>query len=213
MRRNSYDARTGTLTISEARAQAIAAVASHYETLFGAQSSMTALRGQYAMPDNALPAADDRRALAAFFFWSSWSAVTDRPGENGISYTSNWPHEPLVGNTLTDGSAIWTVVSVILLIGGIAAIVWWHSSRPEEKLETVPTTDPLLRITTTPSMRATRKYFFTVIALIIVQIAVGAITAHYAVEGRAFFGYPLADLLPYTVSRSIHTQFESDPRD
>ena len=56
-------------------------------------------------------------------------------------------------------------------------------------------------------MKATRKYFFVVIALILVQIAMGAITAHYAVEGRTFFGLPLAQLLPYTVSRSIHTQF------
>jgi nitric oxide reductase subunit B len=207
MRRNGFDPSTATLTVSEQRAQAIAQVATHYETLFGAQPSMAALRGQYAMPDDALPAAEDRQALAAFFFWSSWSATTDRPGEHGLSYTSNWPHEPLVGNTLTDGSAIWTVVSVILLIAGVAAMVWWNGAHPEEHLGSVPATDPFLRITTTPSMRATRKYFFTVIGLIVAQIAVGAITAHYAVEGRSFFGYPLADLLPYTVSRSIHTQF------
>jgi nitric oxide reductase subunit B len=56
-------------------------------------------------------------------------------------------------------------------------------------------------------MKATRKYFFVVIALILVQIAMGAITAHYAVEGQSFFGIPLAQILPYTVSRSIHTQF------
>ncbi|MBS0373796.1 MAG: nitric-oxide reductase large subunit [Proteobacteria bacterium] len=207
MRRNGYDPSTETLTIPAGRAQAIASVASHYEGLFGNQASLATLRDQYAMPDDALPAADDRRALAAFFFWSAWSATTDRPGETGLSYTSNWPHEPLVGNTLTDGSAIWTVVSVILLIAGVAAMVWWHSSHPEEKVAAVPPADPLLRIATTPSMRATRKYFFVVIALILVQIAVGAITAHYAVEGRSFFGIPLADLLPYTVSRSIHTQF------
>jgi nitric oxide reductase subunit B len=34
----------------------------------------------------------------------------------------------------------------------------------------------------------------------------GAITAHYAVEGQNFFGLPLAQWLPYTVSRTIHTQ-------
>ncbi|HEX6792480.1 MAG TPA: cbb3-type cytochrome c oxidase subunit I, partial [Casimicrobiaceae bacterium] len=59
----------------------------------------------------------------------------------------------------------------------------------------------------TPSMKATRKYFFAVIGLLLMQIGMGAITAHYAVEGRTFFGLPLAQILPYVVSRTIHTQF------
>ena len=159
------------------------------------------------MPDGALPSEADREALAAFFFWSSWSAATDHPGEKGLSYTSNGPYEPLVGNAMTDGSAIWTVVSVILLIAGVAAMLWWHSAHPEGERPTPPASDPLLKVKPTPSMKATRKYFFVVIRLILVQIAMGAITAHYAVEGRSFFGLPLAQLLPYTVSRSIHTQF------
>jgi nitric oxide reductase subunit B len=55
-------------------------------------------------------------------------------------------------------------------------------------------------------MKAVRKYFFVVIGLLLLQIGMGAITAHYAVEGRAFFGIPLADFLPYVVSRTAHTQ-------
>jgi len=86
-------------------------------------------------------------------------------------------------------------------------MVWWHSAHPEGEVPTPPADDPLLQTVATPSMKATRKYFFVVIGLILVQIAMGAITAHYAVEGRSFFGLPLAQLLPYTVSRSIHTQF------
>src|SRR6185437_12066895 len=207
MRANTYNGATGVLTVSLQRARAIAAVADHYETLFGDGSALTHLRTQYAMPDNALPAAEDRTALAAFFFWSGWSATTDRPGESGLSYTSNWPYEPLVGNTMTDGSAIWSMVSIILLIAGTAAMIWWHSANPEGEVPTPPAADPLLQAVATPSMKATRKYFFVVIGLILVQIGMGAITAHYAVEGRSFFGLPLAQLLPYTVSRSIHTQF------
>ena len=207
IRTNTYDAASGVIIVSPERAAAIRTVAVHYESLFGDAPALTALRMQYAMPDNALPSTEDRTALAAFFFWSSWSAATDRPGESGLSYTSNWPHEPLVGNTMTDGSAIWTLVSIVLLIAGIAAMVWWHGSHPEGEVPTPPAADPLLQTAATPSMKATRKYFFVVIGLILVQIAMGAITAHYAVEGRSFFGLPLAQLLPYTVSRSIHTQF------
>ena len=151
------------------------------------------------------PTRADREALAGFFFWSAWSAATDRPGETGLSYTSNWPHEPLVGNTLTNGAAMWSIASIILLLGrhrrhGLV-------TRPRRgRTRSAPETDPLFNAVATPSMKATRKYFFVVIGLMLLQIGMGVITAHYAVEGQAFFGFPLADFLPYVVSRTIHTQ-------
>ncbi|HZR01911.1 MAG TPA: nitric-oxide reductase large subunit, partial [Burkholderiales bacterium] len=100
MRRNTYDSATGTIVVSPARAKAVRAVAQHYVDLFGDAPGIDQLRQQYAMTVNTLPDPSQREALAAFFFWTSWAAGTDRPGETGLSYTSNWPHEPLVGNTL-----------------------------------------------------------------------------------------------------------------
>ncbi|MCB1739651.1 MAG: nitric-oxide reductase large subunit, partial [Gammaproteobacteria bacterium] len=207
MRANTYDQRTDTVTVTPARAAAIARVAEHYDGVFGDAATAGALREQYAMVDDTLPDPTDRAALAAFFFWSAWSAVTDRPGQSGLSYTSNWPHEPLVGNTLTTNAALWSVASIILLIAGIAAMLWYHSAHAEEADPKPPRADPLLGAVPTASMRATRKYFFVVIGLFLTQIGMGALTAHYAVEGQAFFGLPLAEILPYTVSRSVHTQF------
>ena len=207
LRRNTYDAATGTVTVSGERARAIAEVQAHYEALFGDAPELQKLRERYAMGDNLLPRPGDRKALAGFVFWSAWAASTDRPGEAGLSYTSNWPHEPLVGNALTGTASLWTLASIILLIAGIAAMVWYHTAHPEEADPKVPERDPLVNAVATPSMKATRKYFFVVIGLILAQVGVGAITAHYAVEGRGFFGFPLADFLPYTVSRTIHTQF------
>jgi nitric oxide reductase subunit B len=102
---------------------------------------------------------------------------------------------------------MWTAASIILLIAGIAGMVWYHGAHPEAPDPRVPARDPLLGARATASMLATRKYFFVVIGLILAQMGMGAITAHYAVEGQAFFGIPLAELLPYTVSRTIHTQF------
>ncbi len=55
------------------------------------------------MSAGALGEPADLQALPAFFFWSSWSAAADRPGKTGLSYTSNWPPEPAVGNTPTAG--------------------------------------------------------------------------------------------------------------
>ncbi|WP_427914714.1 nitric-oxide reductase large subunit [Ramlibacter sp. MMS24-I3-19] len=206
MRRNTYDPQTGQVTVSDLRAQAIRSVAAHYTALFGDAPSLAKLREQYAMRDGTVPAAADREDLAAFIFWSSWSAVTDRPGEAGLSYTSNWPHEPLVGNTMTTSAAMWSMASIILLLAGIAAMLWLHGAGKHEEEAAPPKADPLLNVAATPSMKATRKYFFAVAGLLLLQIGMGAITAHYAVEGNSFFGLPISELLPYVVSRTVHTQ-------
>lgn len=55
-------------------------------------------------------------------------------------------------------------------------------------------------------MRATLKYFWVVAALFVIQIALGAITAHFQVEGTSFYGVPIAKWIPYAVTRSWHTQ-------
>jgi len=206
-RTNTYDPGTGAIAVSTDRASAIRSVSAHYLDLFGDTASFDGLRELYAMTANTVPGPTDRAALTAFFFWSSWSAATDRPGHTGLSYTSNWPHEPLVGNTLTAGAAVWSMISIVLLVAGIAAMIWYYSAHHEPVPVTVPASDPLRNLRATPSMLATRKYFFVVGGLFLAQIALGAITAHYAVEGQTFFGLPLAEVLPYVVSRTVHTQF------
>ncbi|MBF0462895.1 MAG: nitric-oxide reductase large subunit [Magnetococcales bacterium] len=207
MRRNTYDAATGTVTLSLERAEAVAQVAAHYMGLFGKDPALDTLRAQYAMNAGSLPDPLDLRALPAFIFWSAWSAATDRPGATDLSYTSNWPHEPLVANTPTAGAGIWSVASVILMVAAIAGMVLLYSIRKEESDPTPHKTDPLFDLQPTPSMKATRKYFYVVIGLILAQVGMGVITAHYAIEGNSFYGFPLAHILPFTVSRTIHTQF------
>ena len=207
MRTNTYDAATGTIRVSAERAQAIREVALHYVGLYGDERALDKLREQYAMMPGTLKTLEDRQALSAFFFWSAWAAATDRPGEQNLSYTSNWPHEPLVDNKPTTGNGLWSIASIILLIAGIAVMIWFHGSRKEEADPPVPHADPLLSAQPTPSMRATLKYFYVVIGLILAQVGMGVVTAHYAVEGQSFFGFPLGEILPFTVSRTIHTQF------
>ena len=207
MRGNTYDAATGTISLSPERTEAVRQVAKHYTDLFGDAPSLDKLREQYAMNSGSLPDPDDLKALPAFIFWAAWSAATDRPGEVDLSYTSNWPHEPLVDNTPTAGAGIWSIASVILMIAGIWAMVFYHSTVREEADPNPLKSDPLFDMKPTPSMKATRKYFYVVIGLILAQIGMGVITAHYAVEGQNFFGFPLAEILPFSVSRTIHTQF------
>lgn len=207
MRKNTYDKATGIITLSDDRAEAVHQVAQHYTGLFGNDPSFDALRSQYAMASNSLPNAANLAALPAFIFWSSWAAAADRPEETATSYTSNWPHDPLVGNTPTADTGIWSIASIIFMIAAIAGMILHHSSEKEERDPVPPKADPLFDLKPTPSMRATMKYFYVVIGLILAQVLMGVITAHYAVEGESFFGIPLAQILPFTVSRTIHTQF------
>jgi nitric oxide reductase subunit B len=207
LRTNTYDEKTGTLALSNIRAQAVRQVAQHYIDLFGSDPKLDKLREQYAMNAGLLDKADEQHALTGFFFWSAWAAAADRPGTAGLSYTSNWPSEPLVGNSPSAGTGIWSIASVILMIGAIAAMLLFHSTHQEEDDPAPPKADPLFSLKATPSMKATKKYFMVVVGLILAQVGFGVVTAHYSVEGHSFFGFPLADILPFTVSRTIHTQF------
>ncbi len=207
MRSNTYDARTGNITLSDDRVAAIKEVKQHYINLFGDDASLNHLREQYAMGSGLLPDQSDLEALPAFIFWSSWSAATNRPGETDLSYTSNWPHEPLVDNTPTAGTGIWSIASVIFMIAAIVGMIFLRSTSKEESDPKPLESDPLFDLKPTPSMKATRKYFYVVIGLILAQVGMGVITAHYSVEGQSFFGFPLAQILPFSISRTIHTQF------
>ena len=206
MRPNTYDAATGMITVDADRAQAIQQVTDHYMRLFGTDVELNTLRAQYAMQENPIPDLEQRQAMMAFFFWTAWSASTNRPDDT-ITYTSNWPHEPLVGNVPTTATYLWTFISILGLLAGVGALAWYYARHTARKpAPRCPTSDPLSALKPTPSMRATAKYFWVVTALIVVQIVLGGITAHYAVEGQGFYGIPLAEYLPYSVARSWHLQ-------
>ncbi len=57
-----------------------------------------------------------------------------------------------------------------------------------------------------PSQKATYKFFYTAIGLFVLQIFLGGLTAHYGVEGSDFYGLPLAEIFPYSLTRTWHTQ-------
>ena len=201
MRTNTYDRNSGALVLSAERAHAFAALEAYYSQLFREG------RREFAIPAGTQRDARKIHQLTAFFFWTSWAASTDRPSTPSISYTNNWPHEPLVGNRITGDAVVWTGVSIIVLLAGIAAMVWWRAARkPEGTAKEPPADDPLLRAHLTPSQRAALIYFGVVVALFLVQIAVGVITAHFGVEGDGFYGVPLSRWLPYVVTRTWHTQ-------
>jgi nitric oxide reductase subunit B len=182
------------------------------------------LRSAYAIPAHTIRDGERQRQLNAFFFWTAWACGTERPRSatatdsatthgsmlhsSAVTYTNNWPAERLIDNTPSGAVVVWSVVSFVLLLAGIGALAWYYAAtkdREEHEIE-LPSRDPLLALDPTPSMRATLKYFWVVAALIVVQVGLGAVTAHYGVEGEGFYGIPLAKWLPYSVTRTWHTQ-------
>ena len=206
LRHNTYDAATDTITVSPLRAQAMAIVGAHYMSLFSNDPATAKLRENYAMRDNTIAEMEHRRMVTAFFWWTSWAAAAERPGST-ISYTQNWPFDPVVGNVATPTSFMWSIFSVLFMIMGIGLLAWHHARHvSDEPLPAIPARDPLADLKPTPSMKATAKYFWTVLALFLAQILLGATTAHYQVEGQEAYGFALANYLPYSLTRTWHTE-------
>jgi nitric oxide reductase subunit B len=200
IRKNTYDVNSNTITLEPVRARAFAANLEHYSDVF-----MNGKK-EYAVQKNTIDSPVKMRQLAAFIFWSAWAAGTNRPDDN-ITYTSNWPHEELIGNKPTGDAVVWTGVSIIMLLAGIGTMAWYRAAKKEdEPLGEIPASDPLLNAVATLSQKATIKYFWTVLGLLLLQMGMGIITAHYGVEGDGFYGIPLAEYLPYSVTRTWHTQ-------
>lgn len=92
LRTNTYDEATGTVTIDADRVAAWEANSAYYTALFADGHE------RYAIPAGTLTDPAQAQQMADFFWWTSWAASTDRPGTD-VTYTQNWPHEPLIGNT------------------------------------------------------------------------------------------------------------------
>ncbi|HVQ96294.1 MAG TPA: cbb3-type cytochrome c oxidase subunit I [Mycobacteriales bacterium] len=200
---NRYDPRTGTLTVPAAQAAAFDTLVGHYRDTLGNPAGRTGLRPS-AITDPA-----QVRQLTSYFAWSAWSAAAKRPAQR-YSYTNNWPPEPLVGNGPSADTVVWSVLSLIALLGGTGALLaafgrwnWlgWHGREREELRFREPQA-----VLLTPAQRATAWFFLTMAALFLVQALVGAAAEHYRADLGSFFGIPLDRWLPYNLVRTWHVQ-------
>ena len=205
-RTNTYDAATSTLHLSERRTAAIAETADYYSRLFSDAPELQSTRENYAMKENTLPSAERRERMTEFFFWTAWAAATERP-DSDVTYTNNWPHEPLIDNRPSGENVVWSLVSVVLLIAGVGGLVWaWAFLRKEDEEPQAPLKDPLSEVGLTPSQKALGKYLLLVVGLFTFQVMLGGFTAHYTVEGQGFYGIETSEWFPYSLMRTWHIQ-------
>ena len=204
MRTNRYDAATHTLTFTAPQAAAFRRLVPHYSAYFSDPST------EHGLKPDAITDPTQLRQLTAFFAWTAWAAAANRPGHN-YSYTNNWPSEPRVDNKPTANVIVWSVLSLIALLGGIGILFgafgrWgrnlgWHG-REQATLSFREPGDVAL----TPAQRATAWFFFVMAALFLLQTIVGAAAQHYRADLESFFGIDLARAFPYNLMRTWHVQ-------
>jgi nitric oxide reductase subunit B len=202
-KQNRYDPENRTLEYTGAQTEAFGEAREHYGRYFSEPST------RYGLRPEAITDPREIKELTAFFSWSAWAAAAERPGTD-YTYTNNWPPEPLVGNEPSANVVVWSVLSLIALLGGLGLLFaafgrWnflgWHG-RDQQALSFRSPGDVAL----TPAQRACAWFFFVMAALFLVQTLVGSASQHYRAELADFFGIDLAQFLPFNIVRTWHVQ-------
>jgi nitric oxide reductase subunit B len=163
--------------------------------------------GNGGLPARYIRDNEEIKHLTAFFAWASWASVANRPGRP-YSYTNNFPYDPIAGNTPTGDALLWSALSLIALLTGIAAVLFafgkfdylgWKGKSEHIHPQMLPGK-------TTASQKAVIKYFLVVALLFFAQVVVGGATAHYRAEPGGFYGIDLSGWFPSQLVRTWHLQ-------
>ncbi|MBM4468783.1 nitric-oxide reductase large subunit [Rhodococcus hoagii] len=203
-RTNRYDENTGVLVLTDRQVKAFGEVQKHYATFFGPDADRNGL-----LPD-AITDPGEIRQLTSFFAWTAWAAAAERPGVD-YSYTNNWPPEPLVDNKPTADTVVWSVLSLIALLGG-TGVLFAVYGRWSQKIGWRSIDAPTIsfrqpgEVRITPAQRACAWFFLVIALLFLGQTLVGGATAHYRSDILSFYGFDLAQYLPFNLARTWHVQ-------
>jgi nitric oxide reductase subunit B len=199
--KNRYDAKTGTLLFTTSETASYHSQINQWKTYF--DGSVTS-RGLSA---KTISDPEELRTLVAFFAWTAWGAAAHMPGKF-YSYTQNFPYEPLLHNGPSAEAVLWSALSLITLLAGIGAMLLafgrfdflgWGSRDSHVHPQLLPDR-------TSPSQRATLKFFVIVALLFLVQALVGGGVAHYRAQPGSFYGFDLTAYLPSNLLRTWHLQ-------
>jgi nitric oxide reductase subunit B len=201
LKTNRFEPSTSTLTFTDGQAESYRRQIDWWADYFAVPAGNGGLPAQFIVRGDEL---DD---LTAFFAWTAWASVTNRPGETA-SYTNNFPYDPLAGNNPTGSAVLWSALSLVALLGAIALVLLafgkfdylgWKSSNVRAESRLVPGNPGR-------SQQAVVKFFVIVALLFLVQTLVGGATAHYRADPGSFYGFDLSGFLPSNVLRSWHLQ-------
>ncbi|KTD20810.1 nitric oxide reductase subunit B [Legionella lansingensis] len=201
LKKNRYDPQTGRLIYTEGEAVSYHNQIDWWARYFAKSS------GNGGLPANFITKGDELNDLVAFFAWTAWASVTNRPGQS-VTYTNNFPYDPQAGNLPSGAATFWSAISLIALLGGTALVLlafgkfdYLGWKRSKEKIL------PRFKIgQPTSSQRATIKFFVIVMFLFLAQTLVGGLTAHYRAEPGDFYGYDISEIFPSNVVRTWHLQ-------
>jgi nitric oxide reductase subunit B len=202
-KRNRYDSATGEITFSDAQRSGFLAARAHYAAYFQAPAPTTGLHLQTILD------ASNIHALSSFFAWTAWAASTTRPDKD-YSYTNNWPPEPLVNNRPTATAIVFSMLSLVTLLGGTGVLLAifgrWRNLGWEWRATTHLSFRRPGEVHLTPSQRACAWFFLVMAALFLLQVLVGAASQHYRADLSTFFGVDMSRWLPYNLVRTWHVQ-------
>ena len=201
---NRYDAATSTLTLPDDSKAAFNEQVAYWTNYFADPAKNGGLsRGAVADPI-------ELRKLTAFFVWTAWASAAQRPG-SAHSYTNNFPYDPLVGNHHTGGALLWSAISLVFLLGGIAVVLLafgkfdylgWHGGTTAAAARPASVRPAQI----TPAQAATVKFMVVAGLLFLAQVLIGGALAHYRAEPGDFYGFDLSAVFPSNLLRAWHLQ-------
>ncbi|MBI5445112.1 MAG: cbb3-type cytochrome c oxidase subunit I [Deltaproteobacteria bacterium] len=201
LKANRYSPEAKTLVFTEPEAKSYAGQVRRWAEFFQRPAGNGGLSPRYISDPEEL------RLLTAFFAWAAWASVATRPGTTH-SYTNNFPYDLAVGNTPTAETLLWSMLSIIMLLGGTALVLFafgrfdflgWKGETEVLRLPIEPERP-------TESQRAAVKYFLLVAVLFLAQTLAGGAIAHYRAEPSSFYGLDLARVFPSNILRTWHLQ-------
>ncbi len=201
LKQNRYDPRTETLVFTEPEATSYNEQVGKWARYFSEPTVDGGLKPNYISDHGEL------KHLTAFFAWTAWASVANRPGQSQ-TYTNNFPFDPLVGNTPPGDAVLWSAISLVTLLLGTALVLFafgkfdylgWRGVEPHVHPHMLPGK-------ASDTQRATIKFFLVVSLLFLAQVLAGGATAHFRAEPGSFYGIDLNNLLPSNILRTWHLQ-------
>ncbi len=201
LKTNRYDAASETLLLTAAQARAFREQIGYWTRYFHDPVGNGGLKPGLITDPVKL------HQLTAFITWAAWASVANRPGDD-FSYTNNFPYDPDVGNRPTSGALLWSALSLLVLLAGIATVLLafgkfdqlgWITRGQHIHPRVIPGK-------ASAGQRALVKFFVVVALLFLAQTLVGAGVAHYRADPGSFYGFPLETIFPSNLLRTWHLQ-------